>query len=371
MRAGSDTRRPVDRVAADLAVEHARNVLALERLVGSAPAFATVLRQIPAVARGGATVLLTGETGTGKELVARAIHYLGAQAGGPFIPVNCGALPETLLEDELFGHVAGAFTDARKGRVGLIAQAHGGTLFLDEIDALTPRAQVSMLRVLQDRCFRPIGGSSEQRIDVRFVAASNADLRTLVRDGTFRSDLYYRLHVLAVRLPPLRERRQDVLTLARHFLDKHGAAGAPISRLAPDAEAALVAYDWPGNVRELENAMLRALCHAPDGVVHAEHLALLESGAEAGRVVLAPPAGTAYHAADPALQPPAPVALRSFNDMKGEVVLAFERDYLMRLMAEHGGNVSRAARSAGKERRELGKLLKKHAVDPRCFAAAR
>ncbi len=368
MRPPHERRTSTARAAADHAVEHARTALALDRLVGASPAFQRVLRKLPAVARGGATVLLSGETGTGKELVARAIHYLGPHAGGPFVPVNCGSLPETLLEDELFGHEQGAFTDARRRRVGLVAQAHGGTLFLDEIDALTPRAQVSLLRVLQDRTFRPIGGSTEQLIDVRFIAASNTDLAVRVQAGSFRADLYYRLYVLSVDLPPLRARREDVLTLARHFLEKHCTPGGPFPRLAPDAEAALVGHDWPGNVRELENAILRALCHVDDAVVHAGDLALpIPSGPPLAR----PDDAASYHPADASLDPPAPPALRSFKDMKLEAVLAFERDYLLRLMAEHNGNVSRAARSAGKERRELGKLLKKHALDARCFLGER
>ncbi|HEY0997792.1 MAG TPA: sigma 54-interacting transcriptional regulator [Gemmatimonadaceae bacterium] len=351
---------------ADRAVARLRSAYAMERLVGTTPAFARVLRTLPTLGARDATVLIVGETGTGKELVARAIHYLGTRAGGPFVAVNCGSLPDTLLEDELFGHERGAFTDARARRRGMLAQAQGGTLFLDEVDALSMRGQVSLLRVLQDRTFRMLGASSESQVDVRFIAATNTDLAARVREGRFRADLYYRLHVLSATIPPLRDRPGDILPLARHFLQKHATVGEEALTLTADAERALLAHPWPGNVRELENAILRALCHRDGRQLRAPDLALA-AGWEAA-LADAPPAGGAPV---PAPCPPDATEepLRAFNEMKRELVLAFERNYLTRLMVVHRGNVTRAARVAGKERRELGKLLKKHRLDPRRFAS--
>ena len=327
---------------------------ALSQLVGAAPGFRAAVERLRSFARSDATVLVTGETGTGKELAARAIHYRSARAPCPFVAVNCGSLPDSLLEAELFGHARGAFTDARSARRGLIAEADRGTLFLDEVDSLSPRAQAALLRVLQDGTYRTLGGNVEHSTSARVVAATNAPLIERVREGTFRADLYYRLGVLLIELPPLRERRGDVLPLARHFIQKHAFADGVPPRLSPIAEGALLAYDWPGNVRELENVIVRALHLCRAGAIEPEHLRL----------------------PDPVPQrAPLPVSLdvfggeRSFQELKHEVVRAFEREYLTRLMSTHHGNVSRAARTAGKERRELGKLLKKHDLDPRDFSA--
>jgi two-component system, NtrC family, response regulator GlrR len=338
-------RDPVPQETLDRVVEG----LALAQLVGSSPAFRQSIADLPRMARNQATILLYGETGTGKELTARGIHYLSPRAGGPFVAVNCGALPETLLEDELFGHERGAFTDAREAREGLVAQAEGGTLFLDEVDALSPRAQVSVLRVLQERRYRPLGSRAEQQADVRVVAASNTCLEQRVKAGLFRQDLYYRLCLFLIRLPPLRERREDILLLSEHFLVRHAVAGGPVLRLSARSRDALLAHDWPGNVRELENAIVRATVLCPGGEIEVEHLGL--------------PSRT-----------PSPEAVGdagglpgSFQSAKRQVIARFERDYLTRLMTRSRGNVSAAARTAGKDRRELGKLLKKHHIDPRTF----
>ena len=329
----------------------------LDRLVGDAPAFRAMLRDVRAVAPRDATVLLTGETGTGKELVARAIHALSARSGAPFVAANCGAIPDALLEDELFGHERGAFTDARAARTGLLAQANLGTLLLDEVDALTPRAQVALLRVLQDHTYRPLGANGERRSDVRFIASANTDLEPLVRAGVFRADLYYRLGVLTLRLPALRERRGDILLLAEHFLRVHRPPERPAVPLSDEAAHALCSWSWPGNVRELENAIVRALCRADR-----EKIAAADLGLQPARPSLS-------HAPSALETNEWPATSRETERdgpdgglaaVKREMVREFERAYLARLMAEHGGNVTHAARAAHKERRELAKLLKKY-----------
>ena len=321
----------------------------MEELVGRAPLFLRTVQQLPLVGRGDATVLITGETGTGKELVARAIHHLSNRDAFPFIPVNCGSLHDTLLEDELFGHARGAFTDATANRTGLLAQADGGTLFLDEVENLTPRAQVALLRVLQDKILRPLGSSLSQRVDVRFVAATNVALETLMMAGRFRPDLYYRLCVISLHLPRLCDRPEDILLLAHHFLEKHGASGEEPRRLTAAAEAALEASAWPGNVRELENAIVRGLNLARNEWITPSDLGLREETPVLSHSGVAQP----------------------LKELKRNIVNRFEREYLSRLLSEHGGNVTRTAHAAGKDRRELGKLLKKHKLHSEAFRAER
>ena len=334
-------------------IRRLRDSHALAKLVGEAPEFLKAIAHLSAAARSDASVLVTGETGTGKELVARAVHYLSERAAFPFVAVNCGALTDTLMEDELFGHEAGAFTDARHHRQGLLAQADTGTLFLDEIEALTERGQVMLLRVLQDQVFRPLGASHEHKAHVRFIAATNAALAPRVQRGTFRADLYYRLCVFQICLPALRERSGDILLLADHFVRKHARPPRPPRPFSAAARAALLAYDWPGNVRELENAMIRALWVCGTETIEPEDLAL------PGHAASAAPATA-----------PSEAAPRTFRALKKDVIEAFECDYLKRLMREHCGNVTRAARTAGKDRRELGKLLRKYHVDPKFLGGA-
>jgi DNA-binding NtrC family response regulator len=323
----------------------------VEGLIGTAPAFREVLARLPTVAQAEAPVLITGETGTGKELVARAVHALSARAERPFVAVNCGALMDTLLESELFGHERGAFTDAHARRPGLISEAARGTLFLDELDTLTPRAQVALLRFLQDQRYRALGSTVEQRADVRFVAATNAQLEGLVRAGAFRADLYYRVSVFAVNLPPLRERREDIVPLAEHLIAKYEGRSGPV--LTAEAEAALLACEWPGNVRELESAIVRALPVAQGGRIEPRDLGL--------------PGWPRGVSAAMAIEPAERTG--SYKAQKRRMLEAFERQYLTQLMIEQGGNVSRAARAAGKERRDLGKLLKRYGFAPGQFAA--
>lgn len=318
----------------------------LGRLIGQSPLFLKTIAKVPVIAESEASVLISGETGTGKELVAHAIHYLSPRAQFPFVAVNCGSLPDTLLEDELFGHERGAFTHAEARREGLIAQAENGTLFLDEVDTLACKAQVDLLRVLQDRKYRPIGSSREREAHVRIVAATNASLHQLLHSGNFRPDLYYRLCVFTLTLPPLRERKEDIQALAAHFLAKHAPAAKQGMQFSACAMEAMQLWDWPGNVRELENAVVRGIHLSQGSVIDAPDLVL-------------------------ALHPDNTVHMRaenqSFRSMKRATIEMFERDYLTKLMLTYNGNVSEAARASGKERRELGKLLKKHRLDAKSF----
>jgi len=232
----------------------------LDNIVGASAPMAKLKETVRTVASTNSTVLVDGESGTGKELVARAVHVCSPRATEPFVSVNCGAFPETLLESELFGYVKGAFTGANQNKCGLFEVAHGGTIFLDEISEMSVAMQVKLLRVLQERCLRPVGGTSEVAIDVRVIAATNRDLETMVGEGHFREDLYYRLSVIPIQVPPLRERREDIALLANHFLKKYApAAGKSILRITPESLHALTGYDWPGNVRQLENTIERAV----------------------------------------------------------------------------------------------------------------
>jgi DNA-binding NtrC family response regulator len=319
-------------------------------LLGQSRAFHRTLDVIRRLASSDATVLIHGETGTGKELAARAIHYLGARGHAPFIPVNCGAIPDNLVESEFFGHRRGAFTDAKESRVGLIEQAEGGTLFLDELEALSARAQVVLLRFLQDHRYTPVGSSTGRTANVRVLGSSNADLQQMSSRGTFRSDLLFRLSVLLLELPPLRVREGDAALLARSFIQRFSAQyGHAPKPLDAGSAAYLEQHDWPGNVRELEN-LIHRVCVLSEG----PELSLVES-ADCGD----PASGTA------------PYANRPFRDAKATAIAEFERRYLMRLLQRTGGNISQAARLCGKERSRLAKLIKKHGLDRLAFSDAR
>ena len=310
-------------------------------MIGESETFRAVRALIDKVAPFDAPVLIEGETGTGKEIAARAIHYKGARREGPFVPVNCGALPDQLIENELFGHHRGAFTDAREGQQGLLALARGGTVFLDEVDTLTPKGQVTLLRFLQDQKFRPLGGGREQQADVRIVAASNRSLDRQVERGEFRLDLLYRLKLMHLRLPPLRERQGDIALLAEHFISVGSARfGKPVRSLDPTTLAWFESYDWPGNIRELEN------------LVHREFL--LAEGVQIS--IPAPPAVLAAAPADATL---------NYRRAKIQAITEFECRFLAQLIKQANGNVSAAARIGGTERRHLGRLLKKYRISKR------
>jgi two-component system, NtrC family, response regulator PilR len=297
-----------------------------ERMVGKAPGMQQLFDLVRKVAPARTSVLITGESGTGKEMVARALHALSGKprADGPFIGVNCGAIPETLLESELFGHVRGAFTGAVSDKPGLFAAADGGTLFLDEIGELGSQMQVKLLRVLQERKVKKVGGVSEEEFDVRVVAATNRDLEAEVERGAFRRDLYYRLNVIQLIIPPLRSRREDIPLLVEHFVRKHAAAlGRSLAGIDADAMAVLCDYDYPGNVRELENLIERA--------------ATLESGDRIGRAALPP---LSARAAPPA--PPAAGEIPAEGLDLERVLGDVERDLLLKAL-ERSGGVRKAA----------------------------
>jgi DNA-binding NtrC family response regulator len=319
-------------------------VFATASLIGSSPAFIEMLHFICRYADCDAPILIQGETGTGKELVTRALHYLSARAAHAFIPVNCGALPDSLIESELFGHERGAFTDAHSAQKGLVAQAAGGTLLLDEIDSLSPKAQVTLLRFLQDRQYRRVGGERHIKADVRIVAATNADLAAEARAGRFRQDLYYRLDVVSFTAPPLRQRGNDVVDLADHLLRRFAQQhGRPRKRLHPDTAAWLPLYTWPGNVRELENLLLREFLRADGDVVSIDPIG------EALPAFKARETGKAKG--------------QTFKLAKAYAVAEFERSYLSEMLARTSGNVSLAARLAKKDRGAINKLVKKHGLD--------
>jgi DNA-binding NtrC family response regulator len=321
-------------------------------LVGDSAAMRELKDLIDCYSRCDASVLIEGETGTGKELVARQLHYASPRRDKPFVPVNCGALTDTLLETELFGHRRGAFTDARSSEQGLVAFASGGTLFLDEIDSLSARAQTTLLRFLQSGEFRVVGERSVRIADVRVLAATNCALLSAIEHGHFRRDLYYRLSALQLTLPPLRERGGDLEGLAVHLLTELTARfGLAACEWTTQALQALSRHDWPGNVRELENVTLRACMHASAGRIGPAELAL------AAKTLFAEPGASLA-----VLPGTCRDDLLSMAEAKQQAVERFEHDYLTQLMARTGYNISRAAIAANTERRHLGKMLKRHGL---------
>lgn len=327
-------------------VEVVRDTLIAEmtfaNLVGRAPVFLQAMQHVPRFARADMPVLITGETGTGKELCARALHQLGRRRECPFVPVDCGAIPEQLFENELFGHARGAFTGADREHKGLIAMAEGGTLFLDEIDALSVPAQAKLLRFLQEQTYRPLGSERTRSADIKIVAATNRDLRTCVDEKRFRADLFFRINVLHVHLPPLRERTGDVELLAQSLLARVGSAleGRPRS-FTRAALRALSGYHWPGNIRELNNVVQRAAVRSEGESILPQHVVLPSQLADAAP---SRPSG-------------------EFRTARAAAVAAFERHYVEELLRKHGGNVTRAAREASQDRRAFGRFIKKYNID--------
>jgi len=315
-----------------------------DNVIGSSGALRSVLDIVSKVAEADSTVLVTGESGTGKELIARAIHYNSRRAERSLVTVNCGAIPEELLESELFGHVRGAFTNAVAHREGRFSLADGGTIFLDEIGDMSPNLQVKLLRVLQERTFEPVGSSKTLRVDVRVIAATNQQLEAAIRDGRFREDLYYRLNVIPIEVPPLRKRREDIPLLAQHFLDvlRH-ERDTKIESISDEAMARLCAYDWPGNVRELENLIERLTILRGEGEIGVEDLpeSLREPGVSNPAAPSIPDAGLAFR----------------------EVVDDFEAKLILQALEQTGWNKNRAAQLLGLNRTTLIEKIKKKGLE--------
>jgi len=327
----------------------------LDNIVGASPTMEKLKTTIRTVASTNSTILVYGESGTGKELVARAVHVCSPRAGEAFVSVNCGAFPETLLESELFGYVKGAFTGANQNKRGLFEVAHAGTIFLDEISEMTSAMQVKLLRVLQERLVRPVGGTSEFEIDVRVIAASNRDLDRLVAEAKFREDLYYRLNVIPIRVPPLRERQEDIALLVNHFVKKYApAAGKSIMRVNPQSLAALCGYEWPGNVRQLENTVERAVALEASDELHVElpaerpkaKAAAAAAGAGAPGVVLPPGSGRVL---------PEGMGMEKY-------VADIERSLLQSALNQCNGVQTRAADLLGISYRSFRHLMKKYEI---------
>jgi DNA-binding NtrC family response regulator len=337
-------------------------------LVGDSPAMREVLRAVKTIAQTTSTVLLTGESGTGKEEIAHAIHNASRRRGQPFVAVNCAAIPETLIEAELFGNVRGAFTGATGPRDGFIPAAHGGTLFLDEIGDMPLAAQAKLLRVLQTQTVTPVGSTKAIPVDIRVIAATHQDLEALVDAGRFREDLYYRLHVIPLALPPLRERAEDIVPLARFFAARSARRmGLDGVRLDASAEGCLLAHRWPGNVRELANAMERAVVLSGGGVITASHVQIgrqRRSGSKTMAAVVAHaepvsapmPVQPAAPASTPA--PVVPLPARASLDLK-QALDQVERELIQRALAESGGNRTEAAALLGVNRSTLVEKLRR------------
>lgn len=317
-------------------IHNLKNKLGMKQIIGTSPSFLKEVEKIPLIANSDASVLISGESGTGKELFARAIHYLSHRARKPFVPVSCGAIPTDLVENELFGHDQGAFTGATTFRNGLIKEADGGTLVLDEIDCLPIQAQVKVLRFLQEKEFRPLGSTKMQRADVRVLAATNIDIEQAMNAGKFRQDLYYRINIIPVNLPALRERKEDIPLLAEHFLSKYFYIyNKRRIKISQEALSKLELYDWPGNVRELENIIERAIVLSDKDIIRSEDI----------------------------LQGIVPSSIDiSFQAVKARYVADFEKTYITGLLRSSQGNVSKAARAAKKNRRAFWQLMRKHRI---------
>ncbi len=312
-------------------------------LVGRSPAFQECFKLIKRLARFPVPVLIEGETGTGKELFARALHYLSPKSNQPFIPINCGAVPETLIESELFGHEKGAFTDAKTSQQGVVAQAGAGSLLLDEIDSLPPKGQTALLRFLQDHQFKPLGSSKVVQSHLRIIAATNAQLDHCVNNKTFREDLWFRLNVVKLSIPSLRNRIDDIPLLTQHFIQKF----AVVYNLPPKEPSStllewLLTYTWPGNIRELENVLHRAFLLSDGDTLELE-------------TVLPSSSKTSEQGETTSLR-----AENNFKQSRIQAIQNFEKTFLQKLMKETRGNISAAARKSGKERRALGRLLQKY-----------
>jgi len=324
-----------------------------EDIVGHSPAMRRMFEMVDRVAGTDSTVLISGESGTGKELVARALHRRSRRADKRFVPINCVAIPEELLESELFGHVKGAFTGAVQTRQGRFELADQGTIFLDEIGDMSPRLQGKLLRVLQEKVIEPVGANRSKKVDVRIVAATNADLAARVREARFREDLFYRLNVVPIVLPPLRERKEDIPLLVSHFLRKH-TRGDPAVRLTAETLQTLTQYDWPGNVRELENVIERVVVLGAPEIIHT--------------MGLSPVAVSPARVAEPEQTARTTYDGYTYKSAKKDVLDKFEREFFSRALDKAGGNVSEAARIVGMHRKNFYQKLNELSLDPKGFS---
>lgn len=327
------------------AKESLKRKFALRQILGKSKTIKKLQEDVNRISSCDVNVLITGESGTGKELFARAIHYLSSRSGKPFIPVNCGAIPENLFENELFGHAKGAFTDASFQQIGLVKEAEGGTLFLDEIGTISHYIQIKFLRLLQDREYKPLGDSKLQKADIRIVAATNRILETLLQTNDFREDLFYRLNVVSIDILPLRQRKEDIPVLVKHFVNKYSREyKKPAMELTEEALHILISYSWPGNIRELENKIQKIVVMSTSPLIRAKNIQL--------------PVGESN---------PKELEIEYFKEAKKKAIKAFEKNYIAKLLTENNGNMISAARNAGKSRTALWNLLKKHNLSPRQF----
>jgi transcriptional regulator with GAF, ATPase, and Fis domain len=327
-----------------------RDKYSFENIIGHHPKMVEVLKLVSQISDSNATVLIQGESGTGKELIARALHYNSSRKENPFVPVNCGALPENLLESELFGHVRGAFTGAVNDRIGWFEKANQGSIFLDEISEMSPSLQVKLLRILQTGEFSKVGSSLFQQCDVRIISATNKDLEQQVKDEKFREDVFYRLDVVEIVLPPLRERNSDILLLIKHFIDYYNQeCNKQIKDISPEAEAMLMTYNFPGNIRELENIIVRAITLTTGDLIEIQHL-------------------------------PARVSRKMFVENKNDFVKfstlqearkhateKVEKEYVIHCLETTSGHISKAAKIAGMDVGNFFRIIKKHGIIPALF----
>ncbi|HEY0670704.1 MAG TPA: sigma-54 dependent transcriptional regulator [Longimicrobiales bacterium] len=317
-------------------------------VIAASPKMRKVMQLVAKVAPSNSTVLITGETGTGKDVIARAIHYNSPRRDGPFVVADCASLSESLLESELFGHVRGSFTGAIRDRKGLAETARGGTLFLDEIATISPQVQGSLLRLLQEHEIRPVGSDKTVSVDVRVIAATNRQLQELVREGKFRDDLYYRLSVFTIDLPPLRERREEIPLLAHHFVQRIAAeTGKEINLITPAAMALLEAHDWPGNVRELENVLERAVLLAESNAITPDAIPISMKESSSGWSYVPDDARTLVEAK---------------KELRVEAVERLERMFLLKALQTADWNVTRAAQNVGMQRPNFHALMRKHSI---------
>lgn len=322
-----------------------RKEFVLNNLIGTSKEICDIRNKISKIAICDVNVLIYGETGTGKEIAARAVHCLSQRSAKPFIPVNCGAIPENLFENELFGHTKGAYTDAGIQQNGLVKEAEGGTLFLDEIGLISPYIQGKLLRLLQDNEYKPLGESKPRKADVRIIAATNHDLKNLVEVEKFREDLYYRLNIVSLEIPPLRERQEDIPVLVNYFINKYTTEfGKAIGTLSDNCINKLLSHSWPGNIRELENKVQQLIVMAENDTVRTREIEPLKSIKKVEIELNGP-----------------------FKVCKKKVVESFEKAYLKKLMKKHHGNVVNASMDAGKSRTALWNLLKKYDISATSF----